>query len=144
MTLTLNQKAHILGVLVAVRAGSLHPPSKSEGICRLITEYTGIGIWEFNYLFQSWPYYSGQLEYPVPGESITPEEAFMQTTDMWDVYSKYGRRRRYLMNHMINELKKEIFNESSVIKPSCTATSDEPVQDQADDEDAYRVSVNAF
>lgn len=62
-------------------------------------------------LFRIWPHYSGDLDYPVPGEDsslMSPREEFDYHLDnnlsMWDKSTEYGQLRWDLLEFMIKEL----------------------------------------
>ena len=58
-------------------------------------------------LFKSWPKFSGDSAFPVPGvDGMTPLCAFAYIPNCWE--GEYGALRRELLDHCINELAKEL------------------------------------
>jgi hypothetical protein len=58
-----------------------------------------------NNLFISWPEYSGEPSYPVPHDTMEPEEAYLEISDIWE--GEYGDSRKRLLAFLIAELQKD-------------------------------------
>jgi len=95
--------AALLEALLAVRAvalaGEPYPAwfSPKWGICDNLWE----AGWEHGIpaeLMESWPHFSGNRGFPVPGGA----DAYWTTLDLWT--GKYGALRMDLLKHMIREL----------------------------------------
>lgn len=81
------------------------PTGRHTGICGNIDTVSGGYIKQLHVLFKSWPKFSGDVVYPVPGvDRMTPGEAFVYIHDVWE--GEYGDLRRELLDHCIAELDK--------------------------------------
>jgi len=58
-------------------------------------------------LFETWPKFSGDIEYPVPSdlEDESPRNAYDMRANLW--VGAYGDLRKELLDHCINELEGE-------------------------------------
>lgn len=73
------------------------------GICGNIGTVSGGEQEQLAELFRSWPKFSGNVAYPVPGvDRMTPSEAFFYIRDVW--VGEYGALRSELLDHCIAEL----------------------------------------
>ena len=52
----------------------------------------------------TWPKFSGDISYPVPHASLSPEEAYSKTNNLWDKRTRYGQDRRELLEFIIATL----------------------------------------
>lgn len=59
-------------------------------------------------VFRKWPWYSGDIDYPVPtlGPRATPRRAYRLTDDLW--IGDYGDLRMNLLGHCIKALEKDL------------------------------------
>jgi len=105
-------RIHLEGLydqLTAVRI--LGPLYDDTGICGQVIEEdpTAVGSMYqiLNRLFRSWPKFSGDAHYPVPSgiERVSAQSAYYQYAK-WT--GNYGKMRRKLLDHCINELEKEL------------------------------------
>lgn len=107
-------------VLDALRSIDIDAPS-SLGICTHVAVYLNdshdchiayMGVTDFlEQYFESWPKFSGNPDYPVPHPLLTPAEAFSTYAHagmMFTTHSEYGRNRRELLAFLIEELEREI------------------------------------
>ena len=85
--------------------------------CELDPELDNNKIWQTVHAtlvpyFISWPQYSGHKCYPVPSASIymNNEEAFYLTENLWE--GEYGALRLDLLNHIIEQVRKEVYQEA--------------------------------
>jgi hypothetical protein len=89
---------------------------RSWGICYSVLtaakldQVSGINhlVDKLDALFETWPKFSGDSEFPVPSPLISipdKEEAYIRLPK-WT--GRYGRLRIQLLNHCIRELKKEL------------------------------------
>lgn len=76
---------------------------RNVGICSRIEHMPMRGI---TCHFETWPKFSGNTVYPVPGGDVTPNIAF-KYDHKWNQFTEYGRLRLELLNHLITELEKE-------------------------------------
>jgi hypothetical protein len=78
---------------------------ENDGICLNIAKYGHDDIHQY---FTTWERYSGEIEFPVPStiEGVSPEAIYMQTNSVWE--GAYGDLRKNLLDHIINELIKEL------------------------------------
>lgn len=73
------------------------------GICGNIGTVSGGDEEHLAVLFRSWPKFSGNVVYPVPGvDRMTPSAAWARIHDVW--VGEYGALRRELLDHCIAEL----------------------------------------
>lgn len=79
------------------------PSLRYTGICGNIGPLSWDNGEQLGALFRSWPKFSGNVVYPVPGvDSMTPSEAFVYIRDVWE--GEYGDLRCELLDHCIAEL----------------------------------------
>lgn len=83
---------------------------KFYGICSLTNEVlhtNGVNTNRYRTTFydliQSWPEYSGNSSFPVQVGNKCPFKTFFNTSDMWDMETEYGRKRRDLLLYLIKE-----------------------------------------
>lgn len=67
------------------------------------TSFTGL----FARYYDTWPHYSGEVDYPVPGGNETASEMYGITDDMYDQRTEYGRLRLELLDYIINIVENE-------------------------------------
>lgn len=118
-------KATTLGkqILVALLA-TRERPNRYCGICANVHnnytpdsdayEPTGEDISKLVTLYaRHWPKYSGVPLYPVPHPSLSAEDAYDLTENMWDRETEYGRNRWELLEFIIAEVEKELQEDGS-------------------------------
>lgn len=64
-------------------------------------------VWELMHeAFEAWPKFSGELDFPVPGEYDCWTE-YNTTKDKWDLATQYGKDRMELLEFMIDYFAEE-------------------------------------
>ena len=109
-------RAKLLETLTSLQT---HVPSKECGICYNVK----ILMWEdrdeacewLAEKFPLWPEFSGDNEFPVGCGHTDPEYTYNTYGDLWD-NSEYGNARRRLLQFLIDEVQKEIENESRIME----------------------------
>lgn len=81
------------------------------GICQNLNRYLAFAYTEYmrelDKLFQTWDKFSGDITFPVPDPKIKADMAYlMNSGDMWDRRTQYGKNRWSLLLHCIVELSK--------------------------------------
>lgn len=95
----------IAEILEAWAEGQLIPPSQYVGIChnlrRQFPAYHSDTMGPVASAAQSWPEFSGDVNYPVPHEHVSPETAYTATFAIpkWGD-DAYGQARRRLCQHV--------------------------------------------
>ena len=87
-------------ILESWAEGQLIPPMPYSGICPNLglqfQTYQSDTMWLVASAAQSWPEFSGDVNYPVPHEHVSPESAYTATFDVpkWgdDAYGQARRR----------------------------------------------------
>jgi len=91
-------------ILESWAEGQLTPPVQYDGICsnlmRQFSYYSDI-VGLVPEAAQSWPEFSGNVDYPVPHEHVSPESAYTAKFDVpkWGD-DAYGQARRRLCQHV--------------------------------------------
>jgi len=85
------------------------PSNFGIGICPNIKIPT-ISLTEF---FESWPKYSGRYVFPITIKDFDAGDLYVNTINQWDKSTEYGQLRWELVDHMINEIEKELANDSN-------------------------------
>ena len=97
----------IAEILESWAEGQLLPPEQGFGICGNLMWIPGRPSEGEEELVaraaQSWPEFSGNVDYPVPHEHVSPETAYTATFDVpkWGD-DAYGQARRRLCQHVAN------------------------------------------
>ena len=94
----------IAEILESWAEGQLTPTLPDRGICgnlKLQTRYRNRSAELVTEAAQSWPEFSGDVNYPVPHEHISPESAYTAKYDVpkWGD-DAYGQARRRLCQHI--------------------------------------------
>lgn len=81
-----------------------------RGICHYVNNETIFNSGKLEKYFKTWKHYSGSYHYPVPStiEGMDAHQMFRTNTYKFDMFTKYGRLRWNLLNHIIKELEKEL------------------------------------
>lgn len=85
------------------------PYNRDGGICSqfdLYGLYSSEERRQFRDSFKTWPHYSGDINFPVPGTAAAIDAYFDKGNDLWDRDTEYGRLRWDLLDHIIKELSK--------------------------------------
>jgi hypothetical protein len=90
---------------IAIKNSWVGTTDENDGICLNIAKYGHDDIHQY---FTTWEHYSGEIEFPVPStiEGVSPEAIYMQSNSVWE--GEYGELRKDLLDHIINELIKEL------------------------------------
>jgi len=81
------------------------PTRADVGICN----QPGIYLYYFdNYdiLIQRWKYFTGEIVFPIPHPTLTPERAYYKTQNKWT--GPYGAKRRALCRYLARKFKKQL------------------------------------
>ena len=62
--------------------------------------------------FKRWPEYAGDETYPVPHPGMDSARAYNTSVRMFNEHTEYGRARRRLLTFLIEELEKELGQET--------------------------------
>ena len=95
----------IAEILESWAGGQLLPPVQGFGICGNLMRIPGHPLTDGEKLVtsaaQSWPEFSGDVNYPVPHEHVSPESAYSARHDVpkWGD-DAYGQARRRLCQHV--------------------------------------------
>ena len=95
----------VIKLLESWAEGQLNPPEPFYGICtNLAYSCKLLAAGDAGLVAaaaKSWPEFSGDAEYPVPHEHVSPESAYTETFDVpkWD-NDAYGQARRRLCQHI--------------------------------------------
>lgn len=79
----------------------LGPRKKVQGICGNIVSTGPFTEDDLLHHFIDWPEYSGRMKFPVSHPELSPRDAYMDTEDLWDVDTEYGRARWRLLDFLI-------------------------------------------
>lgn len=85
------------------------PTNRDVGICSqldLFGWYSSEERQQFLACFKTWPQYSGDIDFPVPGPAAAIDAYFDNLYDLWDRDTEYGRLRWDLLDHIIKEMSK--------------------------------------
>lgn len=82
------------------------PKNRDVGICSQFYLYSSEQRRQFRDSFKTWPHYSGDISFPVPGTAAAIDAYFYDGNDLWDRDTEYGRLRWDLLDHIIKELSK--------------------------------------
>ncbi len=99
------------------------PDSPKQGICSAVVTANGRLPWDFyldawcrplmdafHRIVETWPRYSGDPSYPVPGAypwEAPPARAYNLSPNKWDRSTEYGRARWELVEYVIQKLEAE-------------------------------------
>lgn len=95
-------KSRLLNALIKLQEDG--PNNDEIGICN------NIDCDDLALLFKSWSKFSGCIEYPVPSPHgrESPLDAYYGYDNIWE--GAYGKLRKELLQHCINELEKELYD----------------------------------
>lgn len=90
------------------------PSKPAEGICANIgMKDIGILYSEFGNLISDWPYFSGELEFPIPSTDpniVTPMMQYLRGGNLWE--GEQGQLRWNLVQFAIDKLTAQLKEES--------------------------------
>lgn len=106
-------------ILESWAEGQLTPPLPYSGICgnlKLQFRYHSKIVELVSKAAQSWPEFSGNVNYPVPHEHVSPESAFTAEYDVpkWGDDS-YGQARRRLCRHVADWIRANPFTAAELL-----------------------------
>ena len=97
----------VVEILESWAEGQLNPPKPYDGICYNLVHTPNLPAARYVALVavaaRSWSEFSGDAEYPVPHEHVSPESAYTARYDVpkWGD-DAYGQARRRLCQHVAN------------------------------------------
>ncbi len=90
----------MLEKMLSMRADG-YPECAVVGLCsNLSTGYYADELW-LQEAFRAWPKFSGEIQYPVPHPTQSPEQAYLGSCDPWGRENEYGRNRWELLDFLI-------------------------------------------
>lgn len=104
----------ILARLIEIRDFPETIVSPNLGICCSVCRYLDLSYGELNVAIESWPEFSGTIDYPIKDfneERNDPHSAYTEMKRLargWDKNHPYGAARLRLLDHLIAEFSKEV------------------------------------
>ena len=108
----MGEYAEVIAKLRRVAAGDLSDvTSREHGLCSAVICRKGHGhslLIRCQFIFETWKYFSGVRMYPVPSTTRNgrPDLQYLETANLYDKRTKYGKLRMDLAGYVADELER--------------------------------------